>query len=76
MHESNFPPDALALYYLPTQNVVIQNYEISYLLNPSYALNVAAGVRIRSADDVNGRSEKSWLYFALRTSLSNVYFDF
>lgn len=76
MHESNFPPDALALYYLPTQNVVIQNYEISYLLNPSYALNVAAGVRIRSADDVNGRSEMSWLYFALRTSLSNVYFDF
>jgi hypothetical protein len=75
-HESNYPPDPLALYYFPSRNIVFQNYEVSYLINPAYALNAAIGIRLRSDPDMGPLNEMSWFYAALRTSLNRVYFDF
>lgn len=49
---------------------------ISYLLNPLYNLNISAGLTNRNLS-IGGKQKNSTLiYFALRTSLDNMYFDY
>ncbi|MDI9339277.1 MAG: hypothetical protein QM534_01795 [Sediminibacterium sp.] len=52
---------------------------VGYLINPAYNLNVSVGVLSRSKTFslVNGfNSYTNYLYFSIRTSLFNTYYDF
>ncbi len=60
--------------------LMYKDFKIGYLINPSTNLNIVAGISIRSeAKDSGGiltHSETNFIYFGIRTSLSNVYYDF
>jgi hypothetical protein len=60
-------------------NVSNLNAELGYLINPTYNLNLYLGINNRSYKPQNeiASSEKSnYIYFGLRTSLRNLYYDF
>lgn len=50
--------------------------ELAYLVNPSTNLRIEAGVTNRQTSNINGKSNTLLVYFGLRTSLSNRYYDF
>jgi hypothetical protein len=58
--------------------ISIYNVSSGYLINPSYNLNVAIGMLNRnenfSAPRLNNHS--NYIYFAVRTSIFNQYYDF
>ncbi len=57
-------------------NILNGSGEISYLINPKNNMNIGIGFRHRSfTNDINS-DNNSLIYFALRTSLRNLYYDF
>ena len=62
-------------------NVVVVDFKLAYIVNPTYNMRVEAGVTARKyTPEVNEGilQEKNtlWLHFGLRTALFNNYFDF
>lgn len=53
-----------------------QDIRISYLLNPAYNLNIAAGVSLRTEKSSIATNKSTLIYFGIRTSLQNLYYDF
>jgi hypothetical protein len=47
-----------------------------YLLNPMSNMVVEAGTRIRQTDNRYGKNETVFVYFGIKTNLTNRYFDF
>lgn len=69
--------DLSSMYRNPVINeqVSFQDFQLGYLINPSYNLNIALGYRKRMGEH-DDFGENSWLYLVLRTSLNRQYFDF
>lgn len=51
-------------------------FHIGYLVNPSTNLNVVAGYSGRQSSNSSQNSVSDFLFIGIRTSLSNVYYDF
>jgi hypothetical protein len=49
---------------------------ISYMINPLYNLNISAGITDRSKTVGADVTHTTLLYFALRSSLDNMFFDY
>ena len=49
---------------------------ISYLINPRNMFNVCLGARYRKASTTESTQESKHIYFAIRMSLKNLYYDF
>lgn len=58
------------------RKLIIMDFHIGYLVNPSTNLNIIAGISNRSSISPIENSQTNFVYFGIRTSLSNVYFDF
>ncbi len=65
-------------YTLQGLETTVINGEVRlwYLVNPASNMVVEAGTRIRSTDNVTGKTETMFVYFGFRTNLNNRYFDF
>ena len=49
---------------------------VSYLINPRNNFNIAAGLRLRNETNSQEKNETRFVWFAVRTSLKNLYYDF
>jgi hypothetical protein len=56
--------------------VLYNDFSASYLVNPAYNLNLVLGYTNRNYVNDRENMKTSYIYFALRTSLSNFYYDF
>lgn len=54
----------------------IIDFHIGYLVNPSTNFNILVGISNRSSISEIENSQTNYVYFGIRTSLSNVYYDF
>ena len=56
--------------------LVYNNINISYLINPTYNLNLSVGYTNRQLTSDTDNQSTSYFYLGLRTSLRNIYYDF
>ncbi len=56
--------------------LMYKEFRVSYLVNPSFNLNIEAGISSRSLVSDAKSSMTNWIYFGIRTSLSNHVYDF
>lgn len=56
--------------------LIYNNIEISYLINPKYNSNIALGLTSRISKTDFSTHKTTFVYFSLRTSIDNFYFDF
>jgi Capsule assembly protein Wzi len=56
--------------------VVYQDFHLGYMINRSYNFNIIFGFINRSETSDIARKQMQYVYVGLRTSLSNVYYDF
>lgn len=56
--------------------IVYQDIHLGYLVNPSTNLNLILGLSNRIEQTIKGSTSTLFVYFGLRTSLSNFYYDF
>ncbi len=70
--DTNIPVD------LPWGNRTLRiiDFRIGYLVNPTTNFNIVAGISNRNSVSPVENSQTNYLYFGIRTSLSNVYYDF
>jgi hypothetical protein len=52
------------------------DFKIGYIFNPVTHFNIFAGISNRSLNYLETKSENKFVYFGIRTSLNNVYYDF
>lgn len=60
-------------------DIVYKDFKLGYLINPSTNLNVIAGLSLRTETlhfFYGSISQTNFIYFGIRTSLNNVYYDF
>jgi hypothetical protein len=63
----------------PTVFTDIVNGRVGYLVNPSYNLNLSAGITYRNRNFSNfssSNNEAGYIFVALSTSIYNLYYDF
>jgi hypothetical protein len=53
-----------------------KDIRISYLVNPVTNLNISIGISDRIEKSVLNKSHQTLVYFGIRTSLQNLYYDF
>lgn len=63
-------------YNWSERQLTIYDFQIGYLINPSTNLNIIAGISNRSSVSPIENSQTNFMYFGIRTSLTNVYYDF
>jgi hypothetical protein len=56
--------------------LMIYEAKIGYLINPAYNLNLVAGIMIRDFKNTYAEAKTNFIYLGIRTSLSNLYYDF
>jgi hypothetical protein len=56
--------------------LIIGEMRLWYLLNPASNLVIEGGARFRRSDNVSRVHQTAFVYFGIRTSLTNRYFDF
>lgn len=49
---------------------------LSYLLNPMYNMNIFLGATYRNEKNIMKKASDNFIYFGIRTSILNEYFDF
>ena len=54
----------------------IIDFHVGYLVNPSTNFNIVVGLSDRSSISQIANSQTKFVYFGIRTSLTNVYYDF
>jgi len=59
-----------------TTDMFDSQFTVSFLINPATNLNFAAGVWLNDFSNALETKNSSMLFFALRTSLENVYYDY
>jgi hypothetical protein len=59
-----------------TTTVIYNDLTLSYLINPTYNLNLAIGYTYRTYTNDLQTINTSWVHLGLRTSLFNSYYDF
>jgi hypothetical protein len=52
------------------------DFKIGYLLNPKSNLTIEAGATNRIAKNIEGSHTTTFIYFGIRTALTNRYYDF
>lgn len=57
-------------------NLIYKDFKIGYLVNPSTNFNIILGVSDRVKSDGTQNQNTRFVYFGIRTSLTNQYFDF
>jgi hypothetical protein len=57
-------------------NLIYNEVKVSYLVNPAYNLNITLGYVNRQTITDAGTDMTNYIYFGLRTSLRNLYYDF
>jgi hypothetical protein len=72
----NYQPDGIYMLQGLKSTLAIYDLKIGYLVNPAYNLNIVAGVMMRDYKNVATNDKTNYIYFGLRTSLSNNYTDF
>jgi hypothetical protein len=56
--------------------LIIGEMRLWYLLNPASNLVIEGGARLRRSDNEAKVHQTAFVYFGIRTNLSNRYFDF
>lgn len=56
--------------------IMYQDIHIGYLVNPSTNFNIVLGLTNRIEQTEKGTSKTQFVYFGIRTSLANFYYDF
>ena len=56
--------------------IMYQDIHIGYLVNPSTNFNIVLGFSNRIEKNNNSTKQTQFVYFGIRTSLSNFYYDF
>jgi len=56
--------------------LIYKDLNISYLLNPATNLNISIGVSNRTESTYLAKKHSTFIYFGIRTSLDNFYYDF
>ena len=56
--------------------ILYQDIHIGYLVNPSTNFNILVGMSNRTAKTEKASSNTQFVYFGIRTSLANFYYDF
>lgn len=56
--------------------IMYQDIHLGYLVNPSTNFNVLLGISNRTEQTINGTNSTQFIYFGIRTSLANFYYDF
>ena len=72
-------PGSISMLQGATTWLIYKEFKIGYLINPSTNFNVVAGISIRTETKDTGNithSQTNFVYVGIRTSLSNVYYDF
>lgn len=57
-------------------DLYIMEASLSYLINSRNNFNIAAGIRIRNESNELETNKTNFIWFAVRTSLRNLYYDF
>ncbi len=53
-----------------------KDFKIGYLINPGTNLNIVLGISLREEKNALIDNKTTFVYFGIRTSLTNVYYDF
>lgn len=53
-----------------------QDFRVGYIVNPKTNLNIEVGISSRSEKDIYYTRQTNFIYFGIRTSLTNFYYDF
>ncbi|MBL4623850.1 MAG: hypothetical protein JKY42_01730 [Flavobacteriales bacterium] len=64
-------PDESTLSYM--------DFQLGYMVNPNYNMNIVLGATLRNLESTNIDTQarsSTYVYFAFRTSLRNLYYDF
>jgi hypothetical protein len=56
--------------------VIYNDLRVSYLINPRTNLNISLGISNRMESSSIADINTSYIYFGIRTSLHNFYYDF
>ncbi len=56
--------------------LIYKDFRISYLVNPATNLNISIGVSDRTENSTLSDKHSTFIYFGIRTSLNNFYYDF
>ena len=56
--------------------LIIEDIHIGYLVNPSTNFNIVVGITNRTEQTNKATNNTQLVYFGIRTSLSNLYYDF
>jgi len=56
--------------------LMYKDFRVSYVVNPKTNMNVSLGITNRSLYVPGNKNESYFVFVGLRTSLSNVYYDF
>jgi hypothetical protein len=56
--------------------LIYEDIHIGYLVNPATNFNIVIGVSNRTEKTIASTTNTQFVYFGIRTSLSNFYFDF
>ena len=54
----------------------ILDFHVGYLVNPSTNFNILVGISNRSNINAIETLQTKFIYFGIRTSLNNIYYDF
>ncbi len=57
-------------------NVLYGDMSVSFIVNTRNMFNLVAGLRIRNLENEQRTQNTNYFYFAVRTSLKNLYWDF
>lgn len=81
-----FRSDNLAFYGVNSDNnvqgqgvnrtLMYRDFKIGYLINPSTNLNIVLGISNRTENMTSMKNITNFVYVGIRTSLTNVYYDF
>ncbi len=56
--------------------LMYQDIQLGYLVNPSTNFNIVLGLTNRTEQTTKGTKQMQFVYFGIRTSLANFYYDF
>ncbi|MCK6649111.1 MAG: capsule assembly Wzi family protein [Bacteroidia bacterium] len=78
--DNNFPINQSLENIQTTQGlkttIMYQDIHVGYLVNPSTNFNIVLGIINRSEKTDRSNKQTQFIYFGIRTSLNNFYYDF
>ena len=59
-----------------TTNLQIIDFRIGFIINPITHMKIEVGISNRVSEVINDTQSNQYLFFALKTDLRNIYYDF